>query len=236
MPVSFIWPLGGHYAQGARMRAQWEASRPLHKQLWRRIVVAKIQNQAAVLAALGTRSLGLEALAGKVRSGDPDNVESQAARRYWPLLFGPDFRRDRSERGINAMLNYGYTVVRAATARALVAAGLHPTIGIHHRSRGNDMALADDLVEPFRPFVDACVKRLIEMGENSVSVEAKRALANLLALDVPTSVGVSPLSVCIQRLATSLGRSFESGRTELEIPLPPRVLDLAALVRQAESR
>lgn len=218
------------------MRAQWAAGRPLCKQLWRRIVIAKIRNQAAILAVIGTRSAGLEALAAKVRSGDPDNVEAQAARRYWPLLLGPAFRRDRAEEGANAMLNYGYTVVRAATARAVVAAGLHPTIGIHHRNRGNDMALADDLVEPFRPFVDACVKRLTEMGENSVTAEVKRALANLLALDLPTSAGISPLSVCIQKLATSLARSFESGRTELELPLPPRALDLTVLARQAESQ
>lgn len=230
-PVSCVWPIAGHHAQGARMRAQWNAGKPLGKRLWCMIVVSKIRNQAAVLAAAGARSGGVEALAASVRSGDPANVEAQAARRYWPLLFGDDFRRDRSRAGANAMLNYGYTVMRSMAARAVVAAGLHPTIGIHHRNRGNDMALADDLMEPYRPFVDICVKRLLELGETDVSPAAKHALAGLISLDLPTVNSASPLALCVNRSAVSLAKSFESGQPELDLPLPPSGLDLATLVR-----
>ena len=233
MPVSCVWPLGGHHLQGARMRAQWNAARPLGKRLWRDIVVAKIRNQAAVLTAAGARGGGVEALAGKVKSGDPDNMEAQAARRYWPLMFGDAFRRDRTLGGVNAMLNYGYTVMRAATARAVIAAGLHPTIGIHHRNRGNEMALADDLVEPFRPIVDAAVRRMTDLGADAVTPAVKHVLAGLTAADLPAPAGVSPLSVCLQRLATSLAQSFESGKAALELPLTPTAFDLSRLVDDA---
>ena len=229
MPVSMVWPLDGHHQQGARMRAQCEAAKPLCKRLWRSLVVAKIKNQAAVLDAWGMRSGGLLDLTSKVRSGDPDNVEAQAARRYWRLLFGPDFRRDRTADGANALLNYGYTVMRATAARAVVGAGLHPTIGIHHRHRGNDMALVDDLVEPFRPVVDACVKRLADLGIDEVTSEAKHSLVSLTAIDLATPSGMSPVAVCLQRLATSLAQAFETGDATLELPLPPSGLDLAAL-------
>lgn len=149
-PVSCFWPLDGHHAQGARMQAQWSATKPLAKQLWRQIVVAKIRMQAAILDANGAEAGAFDLLARKVRSGDPENVEAQAARRYWPLLFGEDFRRDRAQDGINSLLNYGYTVMRAILSRAIIAAGLHPTIGIHHHNKSNAFALADDLIEPFR--------------------------------------------------------------------------------------
>ncbi|MGK2910488.1 MAG: type II CRISPR-associated endonuclease Cas1 [Sphingobium sp.] len=149
-PVAVTLPLEGHHAQGARIRAQWEAGRPLAKQLWRQIVVLKIAMQGALLTTCAHPGAGaFDLLARKVRSGDPDNIEAQAARRYWPALMGNDFRRDRDADGANALLNYGYAVMRATVARAIVAAGLHPTIGIHHANRGNAFALADDLVEPF---------------------------------------------------------------------------------------
>ena len=154
-PVAVCLPLDGHHGQNARMRAQWEAGRPLAKQLWRAIVVSKIRWQAAVLEAHGHPATAFDLLARRVRSGDPDNVEAQAARRYWPLLLGKDFRRDRGAGDINGLLNYGYTVMRSLCARAVVAAGIHPSIGVHHANRGNPFALADDLVEPFRPLVDA---------------------------------------------------------------------------------
>lgn len=235
-PVSIVWPLTGHHRQGARMRAQWHSTKPLQKQLWRRVVVEKIKNQAAILEATGARSGGVAALAAKVQSGDPENVEAQAARRYWPLLFGDAFRRDRTLDGENSMLNYGYTVIRAITARAVIAAGLHPTIGLHHRDRGNDMALADDLMEPFRPIVDICVKRLMEQGQTEVTAEVKNALVSLTALDLPTAEGVSPLAVCIQRLATSLGQSFEERRVILEFSLPPKSLDLGTVTPSGSSK
>lgn len=228
-PVSLFWPLAGHHGQGARMQAQWRASKPLMKQLWRTIVTAKIRTQGAVLSGFALRSGGLDALARKVKSGDPENVEAQASRRYWPLLFGKDFRRDREAEGINAMLNYGYTVIRATVARSVVAAGLHPTAGIHHKHRGNAFALADDLMEPFRPYVDARVKGLADAGHDEVCPDVKQALAALTALDLPTGSGVSPLSVCAQRLAVSLAKSFELGKAQPDLPLPPSDIEVAAL-------
>lgn len=151
-PIAITLPLNGHHVQNARFRAQWEASTPLMKQLWRRVVSAKILMQGSLLAARGVEGANaFQHIAARVKSGDSENLEAQAARRYWPLLMGPEFRRDRDAPGVNALLNYGYAVMRATVARAVVAAGLHPTIGIQHANRGNSLALADDLIEPFRP-------------------------------------------------------------------------------------
>mgnify|MGYP000750369330 CR=1 FL=1 len=227
-PVAWLWPLTGHHAQGARMRAQLDATRPLGKRLWQIVVRAKIEQQAAVLVALGRAGSGLRLLARQVASGDPQNLEAQAARRYWPLLFGEDFRRDRAAGGINGLLNYGYTVLRSATARAVVAAGLHPSLGIHHSNQYNDMALADDLMEPFRPLVDLVITRLVASGVAEVTPEAKHALAGLTALDMRTAAGTTPLGACLERLAISLGQAYETRKAELDLPLAPLPLDLAA--------
>lgn len=224
-PVAWILPVEGHHAQNARMRAQWNAPLPLSKQAWKALVVAKIACQASLLSACGRQegeALGL--LARRVRSGDPDNLEAQAARRYWPVLMGPDFRRDRSSGGVNALLNYGYTVLRAATARAVLASGLHPTIGVHHANRLNAFALADDLMEPFRPFVDAVVHQLVNEGQDVLDGATKARLAALLATDVDLAGMTSPLSVAIQRLAQSLAASFELGRLSLALFTPPTAL------------
>ncbi|AHE52386.1 type II CRISPR-associated endonuclease Cas1 [Sphingomonas sanxanigenens] len=188
-PAAICLPIDGHHAQNGRMRAQWEAKRPLAKQLWRSVIVAKIRWQGAVLEANGRTAGAFDLLARKVGSGDPDNVEAQAARRYWGLLMGDDFRRDREAGGTNAQLNYGYAVMRAMCARAVVAAGLHPSIGIHHANRGNAFALADDLIEPFRPLVDALTVRLNAAGIAEVTPAAKRAFAGLIALDLPGAGG-----------------------------------------------
>jgi len=229
-PVAVCLPLEGHHAQNARLRAQWEAPKPLSKQLWRRIIISKIIWQAAILSAQGHEAAGFDMLARKVGSGDPENVEAQAARRYWPMLMGENFRRDRDAEGMNAKLNYGYTILRSLCARAIVAAGLHPSIGVHHANRGNAFALADDLVEPFRPLVDALALKLEAAGISSVTSEAKRAFAALIALDLPSHEGTTTLSVAATRLAKSLANSFESGRAaDLVLPQPPSVLELAGL-------
>lgn len=225
-PVAWVWPLVGHHAQAARMRAQLDAGRPLCKRLWQTIVQAKIEQQRAVLEALGRRSEGFRLLARQVKSGDPENMEAQAARRYWPLLFGAEFRRDRSLPGINSLLNYGYTVLRSATARAVVTAGLHPTLGLHHRNRVNDMCLVDDLMEPFRPVIDLMTVRLVAEGTETVTPEAKRSLAGLASADMRTDQGITPLSTCLERLAISLGQAYESGEPALALPLAPLPLEL----------
>jgi CRISP-associated protein Cas1 len=230
-PVAVCLPIDGHHAQNGRMRAQWEAKRPLAKQLWKAIIVAKIRWQAAVLEANGRPAGAFDLLARKVGSGDPDNIEAQAARRYWGLLMGDDFRRDRDAGGVNAMLNYGYAVMRATCARAVVAAGLHPSIGVHHANRGNAFALADDLIEPFRPLVDALTVRLRAAGMGEVSPEAKRAYAGLIALDLPGAGGVTTtVTLAATRAAQTLARSFQTGRAvDLALPQPPSALELAGI-------
>ena len=226
-PVAWLWPMVGHHAQAARMLAQVSATKPLGKRLWKIVVRAKIEQQGAVLRALGRPGEGFHLLARQVSSGDPENMEAQAARRYWPLLFGPQFRRNREEPGLNGLLNYGYTVLRSAAARAVVAAGLHPSLGIHHRHRANDMCLVDDMMEPFRPLVDLQVARLFERSTVEVDRSAKEALAGLTAVDMQTARGVTPLGTCLERLATSLGQAFETGVAKLDLPLSPLPLDLA---------
>jgi CRISPR-associated protein Cas1 len=229
-PVAVCLPLEGHHAQNAKLRAQWEAGRPISKQVWRAIVVAKIRWQAAVLDASEANSSAFDLLARRVRSGDPDNIEAQAARRYWPLLMGADFRRDRAAGGANGLLNYGYTVLRALCARAVVAAGLHPSIGVHHANRSDAFALADDLIEPFRALVDSLTVRLVGRGITEVTPLAKRAYARLTAFDVPGPDGVTPLSLLVTRTAQSLARAFEKGDpAEFASPRAPSSLELAGL-------
>lgn len=226
--VGMLLPVAGNYQQARRFDAQIQASRPTSKRLWADIVRAKLQQQAAALDAVGAHPTPLSALATKVRSGDPDNLEAQGARRYWSLLFGGDFRRDQNADGLNAMLNYGYTVLRAATARAVVAAGLHPTIGLHHSNEGNAMRLVDDLMEPFRPVIDLRVWQLQREGEQHVTPGGKRALVRTLYDDMQTSSGATPVTVCVQRLATSLAQVFLGEREKLDLPLPGLPLALAA--------
>lgn len=225
-PVAWLWPIVGNHEQAKRMRAQIEATRPLEKRLWQILVRAKVEQQGAVLEAVGRPAGGFRLLAREVKSGDPENVEAQASRRYWPLLMGEDFRRDRQLPGANALLNYGYTVLRAATARAIVAAGLHPSLGIQHQ--GNPLCFADDLMEPFRPMVDLMVFRLLGQGVSDVTTEAKRALAGLTAADMRTARGTTPLATCLERLATSLAQSFETGKPDLELPIAPLPLEMPA--------
>lgn len=228
-PRSVLMPLEGHYAQGSRLRAQWQAKAPFMKQAWKQIVIAKIVMQAAALEAVGAPSKALRMLTRKVTSGDSTNVEAQAARHYWRRLMGSEFRRNRDASDINALLNYGYTVLRAATARAVVAAGLHPTIGLQHSNRGNAFALADDLMEPFRPLVDCTARGLASRNCISVDTEAKQTLVRLIALDLPLGDSTTPVSVALGKLATSLGKSYETADLNLALPKPPALMVLAAL-------
>ena len=221
LPTAWLWPLEGHHIQAMRMRCQLEASLPLRKRLWQRIVREKIAQQSNVLELLQLSSAGIKAMARQVRSGDPDNVEAQVARKYWPLLFGSSFRRDRYGGGPNPFLNYGYTVLRASVARAVVAAGLHPSLGIHHHNRSNPMCMVDDLMEPFRPFVDYASVRLVAEGRNELTPESKQALAEVLTMDMHTERGTTPLQTCIERAAQSLAQSFEAGKPALVFPNRP---------------
>jgi CRISPR-associated protein Cas1 len=220
MPAALLWPVDGHHVQTGRMADQIGASLPLKKRLWAEIVRAKILSQGATLAATGAPHGGFYLLSRKVRSGDPENVEAEAARRYWPLLMGQSFRRDKDGDGINAMLNYGYAVLRAGVARATMATGLHPGFGLMHSNRGNPMVLVDDLMEPFRPLVDREVWRLAQAGATALDRDAKAALARIMVLDLPTSLGLSPLMTCAERLTQSLARAFAGDGKSLDLPLP----------------
>ncbi len=229
--VGMLLTVDGNFQQAKRFDAQVSASLPLTKRLWAEIVKSKLQQQAAALEAAGAPTVPLSALVRKVRSGDPDNFEAQGARRYWGLLFGNDFRRDQQAGGINGMLNYGYTVLRAATARAVVAAGLHPTLGLHHSNEGNAMRLVDDLMEPFRPLIDLRVWQLNKQGEIVVSPGSKRALVKVLYEDMQTNMGATPAMVCVQRLATSLAQIFIGEKDRLDLPLPGLPLELAVTLK-----
>ena len=228
-PKSVLMPIEGHHAQGARMRAQWGAKTPMIKQAWKQIVTAKVRMQAVALDAISEAPAPLQMMLRKITSGDTTNIEAQAARYYWPRMMGPDFRRDPASSDENALLNYGYTVLRATTARAVVAAGLHPTIGLFHSNRGNAFALADDLMEPFRPLVDCAVRSIVKSQGTKVDSDAKHILARLIATDLPLGDGITPVSIALVKLATSLGQSFEVGKLDLALPSPPDPLTLAGL-------
>ncbi len=226
--VGMLLPIDGNHHQGRRIDAQLDATKPTTKRLWAEVVRSKLEQQAAALEAVGSSTAPLTALIGKVRSGDPDNIEAQAARRYWGLLFGSAFRRDQDAGGTNAMLNYGYTVLRAATARAVIAAGLHPTLGLHHSNDSNPMRLVDDLMEPFRPIIDLKIWQLRRNGGAEVTPESKRAIVRTLYDDMQSDTGSTPVMVSIQTLATSLAQVYVGERDKLELPLPGLPLALAA--------
>lgn len=229
--VGMLLPIDGNFEQSRRIEAQIAASQPTHKRLWAAVVRAKLEQQAAALEAAGAPTAPLTALARKVKSGDPQNMEAQGARRYWGLLFGESFRRDQDGEGLNSLLNYGYTVMRSATARAVIAAGLHPGIGLHHSNDNNAMRLVDDLMEPFRPVIDLKVWQLWRNGEQHVTPEAKRALVRTLYDDMQSDIGATPVMVCMQKLATSIALVYLGQRDKPDLPLPGLPLALAQDLR-----
>ena len=226
--VGMLITVDGNYNQAKRFDAQIAATKPTHKRLWAEIVKSKLQQQATILEAIGQNPTPLNALAQKVKSGDPDNIEAQGARKYWTMLFGEAFRRDQNAGGINALLNYGYTVVRAATARATIAAGLHPTNSLFHSNAGNAMRLVDDLMEPFRPMIDLKVWQLAQRHETDITPSSKRALVHVLYDDMQSNDGATPIMASIQRLAVSLAQVYLGERVKLDLPLQGLPLDLAS--------
>ena len=222
LPVGMMLPLDAHHVQTERHRAQIEASAPTKKRIWQTLVTAKILQQANVLLHFTGQHGGLLPIAKRVRSGDPDNLEAQAAQRYWPLLFGKTFRRDRDEATINALLNYGYAVVRAAVARAIVAAGLIPSLGVFHSNRSNPFCLADDLFEPYRPYVDWRVRLLVtEAASDPLSLNdrsIRAALLSLLGETVMIGGRKNVMLLAIEISATSLARALTGAETPLVLP------------------
>ena len=221
LPNAVVLPLAGHSVQAETIRAQTAMTLPLRKRLWRQVVQAKIAAQAEVLRERTGSAAPLAAMIPKVRSGDPDNVEAQAARAYWPRLFGPEFRRDRSAEGVNSLLNYGYAVLRAAAARAVCAAGLHPSMSLHHHNRYDPLCLASDLMEPARPLVDRIVRRMLDESEDGappLDKHAKPPLLGVLHEGVLIGEREFPLLVALQTLAVSLRRAAVNGKGRLEAP------------------
>ncbi|MBK9061202.1 MAG: type II CRISPR-associated endonuclease Cas1 [Flavobacteriales bacterium] len=200
-PAGLLLPLSGNVLQHHRFQSQIGASLPLTKQLWQQTVKAKIQNQAALLESLGKSGQALRQMADDVKSGDSENHEARAAKAYWGQLFLTDFRREREGAWPNSALNYGYAVLRAATARAIVAAGLLPTLGIHHSNKYNAFCLADDLMEPYRPFIDAEVVELQQLGIDELNKAAKAQLIGAVLADVKQDGKKGPMMVALHRTA-----------------------------------
>lgn len=218
MPNAMLQNLNGNNLQGETLRNQMSCGEVLKKQLWKQIVEAKIQNQAALLDKVGTDGDILKPYYTNVKSGDSDNREGIAARVYFQNLFGADFVRDRDQPGINALLNYGYTVLRAAVARALVSSGLFAAIGIFHHNRSNAFPLADDVMEPFRPFVDEIVYDLAMKGQTELTKEVKGELISLLYVDTVFDKVTRPLSVGLSLTTASLAKCYAKEQSKLKFP------------------
>jgi len=222
MPIGLMLPLDGNNLQSERFQSQINASEPLRKQLWQQTVQQKIRNQAAVLETINVENRNMLHWVTQVRSGDVDNVEGRAAAYYWRNIFTdlPYFVRDRNGDGPNAWLNYGYAIIRAIIARALVATGMLPTLGIHHHNRYNAYCLADDIMEPYRPFVDEEILQLRQKfaESNRLTPEIKRALLSLPVKEVLIDGHRSPLMVAAQTTACSLQKCFEGECRKLIYP------------------
>jgi CRISPR-associated protein Cas1 len=220
-PAAMMLPLWVHNTQTERFARQAQAALPLRKRLWQQIVKAKIRGQGRLLRELHGSDGGLLAMAERVRSGDTANLEAQASRRYWPLLFqNPKFRRGSEGPDQNNHLNYGYAVLRATTARALCAAGLHPSLGLQHHNRYDAFCLASDLMEPFRPIVDRAVYQWVQEHDatESLGKEAKAWLLRPFLERYEFEGEARTLFDLIARSASSLARAFQGETKELYLP------------------
>lgn len=220
-PASCMFHLDTHQTQNAHFRAQIEAGEPLKKQLWQQTVKAKIRNQARMLAYVQKDDKALTYLARQVKSGDTSNEEARAARVYWPLLFGDDFYRRRFGLPPNHLLNYGYAILRAGIAKALMGSGLLPTLGIHHRNKYNAFCLADDIMEPYRPYVDMLVHEIWESGERheTLTTEQKKRLLGLYVVDVNITKKKRPLLDALSQTTASLSRCFQGEEKKIMYPV-----------------
>ena len=223
MPVGLLLPLCGHKTQNERFRSQLDSSLPLRKQLWQQTVKQKILNQECVLRSNTEKETRCMCVwSNDVRSGDPDNLEARAAAYYWRNLFldFPDFVRDREGTPPNNLLNYGYAILRAVIARSLVGSGLLPTLGIHHHNRYNAYCLADDIMEPYRPYVDQLVIDILHRFDNvsSLSKELKMELLSIPMIDVVVNGKRSPLMIAAQQTTASLAKCFSGETRRISYP------------------
>ena len=222
LPVGLMLPLAGNTIQNERFRLQIDASLPLKKQLWQQTIEAKIRNQAAMLKyTTGEIHNNMLKWSESVRSGDVENMEARAAVYYWKTIFpdNPYFVRDHEGGGANALLNYGYAILRAIVARALVASGLLPTLGIHHHNRYNAYCLADDIMEPYRPYVDKVVTDILfEDHDAEVTTATKIKLLNIPVTEVIIGGKRSPLMVAVSHTTSSLVKCFRGESRRLIYP------------------
>lgn len=221
LPIAMMLPLAGHHLQSERFARQAQASKPTQKRLWQELVQAKVALQGRILKDFRGHDHGLLNLASRVRSGDPDNIEGQASRRYWPALFDdPSFHRNPDAEDQNRLLNYGYAVLRAMVARAVCGSGLHPSLGIQHHNRYDAFPLADDLMEPFRPLVDRAVLLYIdEHGKDApLDRDAKRALITALMNRFEVEGELRTLFDILARMAASLAQVYAGERKDLILP------------------
>lgn len=221
LPVGLMLPLDGHNLQSERFREQIEASEPLKKQMWQQTVVAKVLGQAHILGLQNIEHDNMLMWAKSVRSGDTENIEARAAAFYWRNMFDSEFFfRDSQGLPPNNLLNYGYSIVRAMTARALVGAGLLPTLGIHHHNRYDAYCLADDIMEPYRPFVDKIVLEMCQQGEvtDDITSEQKRQLLGISTMDVSINGHRRPMMLAIQSTAQSVQKCFAGEARKIVYP------------------
>jgi len=223
-PLAFSLPYDTHFDQTGILWAQIECSQPLAKRMWKSVIREKILNQKTTLEYFDVSTSTLNEfniMIKRVKSGDPENMEAQAARLYWKSLFGADFRRDRQSGAENSLLNYGYSILRAATARAVCGAGLTPALGIHHRNRKNPFALVDDLMEPYRPLVDLMVRKIRDEGaftQELLTPEIKKELTKILDSDVQLEKGVSTVMNSLHRMAQTFVISLHEKDNKMEFP------------------
>lgn len=217
MPVSMILPIGTHHATAKHLSAQVAAKMSQKNILWKKLIQAKIKWQIAVLNHLNIKN-NLAPLVDQVNSGDTRNIEAQAARKYWTLLFGDAFRRDPNGFTPNEMLNYGYTIFRSELARQVCATGLHPALGIHHRHAQNTFCLVDDLIEPFRALIDLFVYHCMEAGEHELNQTIKQQLCKQLNQSIRVSNQWLSVSDSMKLLAQSLSKSYLNDANTLKLP------------------
>lgn len=219
MPNAMLQNLDTHSLQCEILNKQIAIGEVLKKNLWKQTVEAKIKNQSKLLMKLGKDGNVLKPYYSNVKSGDADNREGAAARIYWMRLFGNDFVRNRNLPGINSLLNYGYTILRAATTRALMGAGLLPAIGIFHHNRSNAFPLADDIMEPYRPYVDEIVFDMFNDGITELTQKSKSSLLHVLFCDTHFSKVTRPLGIALTMTAASLVKCYSKEMDKISYPL-----------------
>lgn len=230
LPYSLLLPVSdGNNLHNKILRQQIEMSKPTQKRLWQQIVIHKIQQQIKTLEKAERNTISLQRLSSKVKSGDPENIEAQAAKKYWNLLFGDDFRRNIDDPGINSLLNYGYSIIRAMIARAIVGSGLHPALGVFHKNQYNGLCLADDLMEPFRAWIDWLVYDFAirnKDGDIEINQQTKSLFLSLPNESVQYGDKKMPLMVACHYLLADFKKSFDESHFKLRYPEWPNQISL----------